>query len=180
MKLREMMVTVCALLSVAWLGCNGAEDPESEEACLGCVVEGAGNRPLSMEAARSIGNRADAAFETLNATGGHKTRFESRIGPQPWPSDLPEDWPTPRDASVVADTKGRDDGRLLLIDLSISIDRALDSYLRALRDNGFEVARPARGGGRNSLRARSGRTEASLHFFARDDSTRLEILFTGQ
>jgi hypothetical protein len=179
MKLHETRLTICALLLIAWMGCGG-EDLESQPAISGPALKASENGPLSREATRLIQARADAAFAALGSlddTDGRKTRFESRIGLQPWPRDLPESWPKPLGASVVADTTGRNKGRLLLIDLSDSIEIALDSYRGVLRDSGFEVVRAGAVGRGRALRASRGRTEASLRFFAREDATRLEILF---
>ena len=177
MKLHEMLVTTCALFSVVWIGCDGGEALKSEPACGECAVEDAGNSPLSLEAAGDVRNRADAAFDALQSFGGRKTRFESRIGPQPWPHDLPQNWPRPRGASVLADTNGREEGRLLLADLSDPIDQALDAYQLALRESGFEVVRAGTDGRGSALLASRGGLKASVRFFAREGSTRLEILF---
>jgi hypothetical protein len=174
MKLHELLVTAGALFSLAWIGCDAGEDLESKRGCSEWAVEDAENNPLSLEAAGNVRNRANAAFDALN---GRKTRFESRIGPQPWPRDLPENWPRPRGASLLADTNGRDEGRLLLIDLSDSIDQALDAYQLALRESGFEVVRAGTDGRGGALHASRGGMKATLRFFARADSTRLEILF---
>ncbi len=81
---------------------------------------------------------------------------------------------------MLADTNGRADGRLLLIDLPDSVDQAFDSYQGALRENGYEVVRAGTVARGRALRASRGKTEAALHFFARADSTRLEILFVTQ
>jgi hypothetical protein len=177
MKLHEILMTVCALISVASIGCDAGEGLESERGCRDCVVEDAENNPLSLEAARDVQNRAKAAFDALD---GQKTRFKSRIGPQPWPPDLPENWPRPRGASVLADTNGRDEGRLLLIDLSDAIDQALDDYQLALRESGFEVVRAGTDDGARAFDATRGVMNATLRFFARADSTRLEILFIAK
>lgn len=174
MKLHELLVTTCALLSIAWFGCDSLE---SDQGCSGCVVDTTQDGPLRAEAVRDIGDRADAAFDAL---GDRRSRFESRIGPQPWPRNLPENWPTPIDSLVLADANGREDGRLLLVDLSSSIDQSLDFYVTALRQGGFEVDQAGTSGRDNALRASRGSIEATLHFFARGDSTRLEILFIAE
>jgi hypothetical protein len=174
MKLHELLVTSGALFFLAWIGCDAGEGLESKRGSSENVVEEAENNPLSLEAAGKVRNRANAAFDALN---GRKSRFESRIGPQPWPRDLPQNWPRPRGASVLADTNGREEGRLLLIDLPDSIDQALDAYQLALRASGFEVVRAGTDGRGGALQASRGGMNATLRFFPRADSTRLEILF---
>jgi len=177
MKPQQLLVTTCALICVAWIGCDGLDGLESDPGRDGCISEAADDPPLQAGAARDIRDRADAAFESL-ADG--RTRFETRIGPQPWPRDLPENWPTPSGGLVLADTDGREEGRLLLVDLAGSIDQALLSYQTALLASGFEVDREGTVGGGKALRAQRGSTKATLRFFAREDSTRLEILFIAQ
>jgi hypothetical protein len=77
----------------------------------------------------------------------------------------------------MADSNGREDGRLLLVDLPGDLDQAIVLYRRALGEVGFEVVRGRGGTDRHRLRAQRGDVEAKLRFFARRDVTRLEILF---
>ena len=124
-----------------------------------------------------VRTRADAAFAEM-AEGG-RTRFESRIGLQPWPEDLPTNWPTPSQASVVAVAKRQPGDLLLLVDLPGSPDQALESYRADLRAGGFHVVRSASQPSPHALHAKRGDDEAVLTFFGRKQATRLEILFVG-
>jgi len=166
MKLQELLILGFALLSISWMGCDGS-DPERK--CGDCLVESTDGSRLDTATARDIRLRANAAFEQ---SSDHRSRFESRIGPQPWPGDLPANWPTPSSALVLADTLDRKSGRLLLVNLAGPFDQALASYRSALETGGFEVDRS-----HNTLHAKRDRVIATLNFFAREDSTRLEILF---
>lgn len=124
--------------------------------------------------ARDVRARADAAFAELE---GGRTRFESRIGPQPWPDDLPANWPIPDQGRLLANTAQQGGGRLLLVDLPDAPERALDFYRTALERGGYEVSsREAKKPG-HALHARHGRDEAVLTFIPRADATRVEILF---
>ena len=104
------------------------------------------------------------------------SRSQSRIGPQPWPSDLPTGWPQPDDAVVLADTRRGGDARLLLIDLPDTLEDALDRYRRALNQNGFETQEPQGPRTLSALHARRGAWEAVLTFIGRERATRVEIL----
>ena len=171
MKLQLLFSAGLALLLVAWAGCDGAEFGHD---CADCRKNPINETPLAAEIADNIRKRADAAFDR---SIDERTRFESRIGPQPWPRGLPVDWPKPSSSRVMADTNSRDDGRLLLVDLSGSLEEAIASYQTALRDVGFQVERTDGGDRHNTFRARRDDVNAILQFFARADSTRLEILF---
>jgi hypothetical protein len=119
--------------------------------------------------------RADAAFEALGSGG--RTRSESRIGPQPWPDDLPARWPRLDHAQVLSDTRRQEGDRLLLVDLPGTPDHALDRYREALEDVGFDVVRPNTQRPLHALHARRGADEVVLTFFGREHATRIEILF---
>jgi hypothetical protein len=123
--------------------------------------------------ARAIQDSADAAFASLES---EPTRSETRVGPQPWPEDLRDAWPTLRQATVVADTKGGTGDRLLLINLPGDADQAMAFVETALRGHGYDVERPKLQRGRRALHAQSPDHEAVLTFFPRQDATRMEIL----
>ena len=120
----------------------------------------------------AIRDRADAAFAEREAK---PSRSESRIGPQPWPADLPARWPRLEEGRVLADLQ-RDGDRLLLVDWPGDAGGAVDRFDAALRAEGFDVA-PGRGGGAGSLSVRDATTTAELTFFPRETVTRVEILF---
>lgn len=127
------------------------------------------SRPDTLDGIR---DRADTAFAALE---GPSSRSESRIGPQPWPSDLPARWPRLAEGRVLADLR-RDGDRLLLVDWPGDAGGALDRFGAALRAGGFDVG-PGKGGGAGSLSARDATTMAELTFFPRETVTRVEILF---
>jgi len=116
----------------------------------------------------------DAAFTALKP--GTAKRVTSRIGPQPWPGDLPAGFPRPEGARLLADMR-RDGDRLLLVDLPTQVDRAADQLDRALREGGYDVDRAETRRVRHALLARHEAGAAVLSFLARDGQTRLEILF---
>jgi hypothetical protein len=120
----------------------------------------------------AIRDRADAAFAERKAK---PSRSESRIGPQPWPADLPARWPRLEEGRVLADLR-RDGDRLLLVDWPGDADGAVDRFDAALRAEGFDVV-SGQGGGTGSLSARDAKTTAELTFFPRETVTRVEILF---
>jgi len=119
----------------------------------------------------------EARSRATRAPSEVRERYESRIGPQPWPADLPERWPTPQTAMVLADSRRGDEGRLLLVDLPGDPDRALTRFQEALHRGGFETQRPRDPQLRHALHAHRGEQQAVLTFFARNDATRLEIFF---
>jgi hypothetical protein len=176
--LARLMIVLAAFMSFALAGCDGAPPPGA-----GAAAES--NRPeqpaASIESAIHAGTqariraRADAAFAALNSNG--RSRFESRIGPQPWPEDLPANWPRPDHAQLLADTRRDGLGRLLLVDLPETPARALDSFREALLQSGFETRRPRSGDTGHALHVRRGELEVTLTFIARERWTRLEILF---
>ncbi len=130
------------------------------------------NRPARPGELSGVRERADAAFAALD---GPSSRSESRIGPQPWPDDLPARWPRLEEGRVLADLR-RDGDRLLLVDWPGDPAGARDRFDEALRAEGFDVA-PGDGRGAGSLRAIDATTRADLTFFPRETVTRVEILF---
>ena len=177
MKLRTAWLIGCTVIALATTGCDGRESesttpdwpngPNRAETGQGLArLDGAFLRELRL--------RADAAFDSSRHD---RSRFQSRIGPQPWPRDLPRRWPQPVRAVVVADAKGLEKGRLLLIDLPGPRKRELESYRLALLDHGFTIDRTDMPGDTGRLRVKGGDVEASLRFLSRGHDTRLEILF---
>lgn len=128
----------------------------------------------SGEPMSSVRDKADAAFAALE---GPAIRHETRIGPQPWPEDLPSRWPMLAQATVVADTLRGEGDRLLLVNLPGSPDEAIASYQAALVERGYRVDRPRLRRDRRALHAQSAEHEAVLTFVSRDRITRVEILF---
>ena len=129
----------------------------------------------------SIRSTADNAFAALSRADGKtatRSRSTSRIGPQPWPSDLPTAWPRLERAQVLADTR-RNGDRLLLVDLPGGPDRAAGEFEGALRDQGYRVDPLTTRSGR-ALHAESDDHEAVLTFYPREKVTRLEILFPAK
>lgn len=137
-----------------------------------------------------VRSRADAAFAELmeadrahsepdraGTSAGAPDRFDTRVGPQAWPSNLPRSWPIPDSGRLIADTSRAQGGRLLLVDLPGEPDRALDAYSEALLEAGFEVDRGERDSAPRALFARRGEDQAVLTFVAHETDTRLEILF---
>ena len=129
-------------------------------------------RPAVPSDLAAIRERADAAFAEREST---PSRSESRIGPQPWPTDLPARWPRPEEGRVLADLR-RDGDRLLLVDWPGASGGAVDRFDAALRAEGFVVV-PGQRVGAKSLSARDAMTRAELTFFPRESVTRVEILF---
>lgn len=167
----SLVALAASLLALA--ACDGgspAEHPDPAEPRASVVREEEGPaRPGELEAIR---DRADAAFAALDSP---RSRSESRIGPQPWPEDLPARWPRLEEGRVLADLR-RDGDRLLLVDWPGAPGGALDRFDAALRAEGYDVA-PGEGGGAGSLRATGATTTAELTFFPRETVTRIEILF---
>jgi hypothetical protein len=172
MKLQSLLISGCALCLIGLAACDGRDSVDVEPGRDG-PFEPSGD-PSSRTG--DVRTRADAAFAEL-AQG--RTRFESRIGPQPWPEDLPSDWPRPTKARVVADTKQQHADRLLLVDLPGRPDEALDSYRNVLRGHGYEVVRQRTPRTTHALHVKRGGDKAVLTFFGRRHATRLEILFIG-
>ncbi len=170
MKLESLFITWYCLCLVGLTACDGSE---SVEARSDATLEPSGAPSIRRE---DIRKRADTAFAEL-AKG--RSRFETRIGPQPWPRDLPSNWPKPTGARVVADTAQQAGDRLLLLDLPGTPDETLDSYRNVLRGLGYDVAQPTTRQSTRALHAKRDGDEAVLTFFGRKHDTRLEILFIG-
>jgi len=132
---------------------------------------------LPAERARAVRDKADAAFAEQ---ADPAIRHETRVGPQPWPEDLPSRWPVLSQATVVADTLRGEGDRLLLVNLPGSPDEAIDSYQAALVERGYRVDRPSLRRDRRALHAQSAEHEAVLTFVSRDRITRIEILFLAR
>jgi hypothetical protein len=172
MKLRAIFIVGCITVLVSAIGCTDSDSHDSASVHREAVADGSPERD-----ARDLGDvraRADAAFAELAAPGA---RFESRIGPQPWPDDLPANWPIPEQGKVLASTAQKEGGRLLLVDLPGTPESAADFYRRELERNGFDLSRSPSNDSRHALVARCGRDEAVLTFLGRTNTTRVEILF---
>lgn len=133
-----------------------------------------------VDAFASLAGEGDAAIE-----GGDEDpsigrtrvlRRDARIGPQPWPTDLPVGWPRPDDARVLADSRRNEGDRLILADLPGPPERALARYRDALHALGYAVERTRTRRFPHALHARGEHAEAVLTFFERDARTRVEIL----
>ena len=183
MKLRQLLLMASpmaaamalAISMAGLLSCDDGESrkPPSEEKALPATGREADQRAPD-DSLSAIRARADAAFEQMS---DGRERFETRIGPQSWPKDLPGRWPEPHDARVVADSRKPAGQRILLIDLPGTPDDALESYGRRLEDHGYQIDRTDDEASRRALRAKRGASEAVMTFFRREQSTRLEILF---
>jgi hypothetical protein len=187
MKLRSFLFVGFAVCIALLPSCDGTESTETESAEItastmgstAALGTGATERSkLSTTGLAAVRARADAAFAEMK--GASRSRFESRIGLQPWPEDLPSNWPTPSRARVVAVTMQPQGNRLLLVDLPGSPRAALESYRDLLRAGGYHVVRPARRESTHALHAILDDDEAVLTFFERRQATRLEILFVGR
>jgi hypothetical protein len=175
------LVATAALLLALGLACDATPPPPAESS--GAQPGPDDERPAPGDRAGDVRARADAAFAELADDAGRREaeRFETRVGPQPWPDDLPAGWPRPDGARVVAETR-RGGDRLLLVDLPGSVERASADHRDALRRAGYTVDAAGRGAAAAALRARRGEDEARLDFFDRTErtgKTRLEILFIG-
>ena len=178
-KLRSLLIAGCAACLAASTSCDGSD---SRDADTSNRFEVAPSDAPQLERADHSGTRtsdirkrADAAYQEIEESG--RSRFETRVGPQPWPEDLRRKWPPPSGARVVADSIQRQGNRLLLVDLPRSIDEAMDSYQYELEANGYHVRRRESDPQRHVLDAKRGDDEAILGFFGREHGTRLEILF---
>ena len=186
MKFRSLLfaacVAGCAACLAALTACEGGESVDADASIRLSVEPGSGH-PLERGDPTGSGmsdllTRADTAFAEMK--GGDRTRFESRVGLQPWPKDLPESWPIPRDARVVAASIQRQGNRLLLVDLPARPGEALESYRDELEASGYRIFQPQSGPSNHALRAKRGDDEAILTFFGREHATRLEILFVAR
>ncbi len=177
--------TLACAIAVCLIACDGnertAENGRAQDA-----AHATSHLPASPDPRRSadadlasIRDRADAAFAALEPS---RSQGKSRVGPRPWPDDLPVAWPAAAAGQVLADTR-RDGDRLLLVDVPGERDAALERYAEDLRAGGFHVE-AGRHGGTPSLRAQAGDAEAELTFYARESGgkpvTRVEILFPGR
>lgn len=163
------------------LGLAGCEDSAVQSAATKelAPTEVNPDRPTARveasERLEGIRNRADDAFAAMDQGFAAS---ETRAGLQPWPVDLPGEWPRLAQATVVADTKQAAGNRLLLVNLPGPPDRALQAYRAALRANGYSVDQPTTSPRRaNALHAAKAGHQAVLTFFGRDTVTRVEILF---
>ena len=186
MKLRSLLFAGCAACFAASISCEGSDsnDTNDTNASIRLEVESGSDQRLERVDRYGTGTsdllkRADAAFDEMNEAG--RTKFETRVGLQPWPEDLRGKWPEPRGARVVADSMQRQGNRLLLVDLPDSPDEALELYRDELKANGYDVLRressPPAG---HALHAKRGDDGAILSFFGREQTTRLEILFVSR
>ena len=197
MKLRHRLFALGLTLSFCGIACDDspsrdvvatestAEQEDSDEVAPFGFRASQTPREAERELA-PLRARADAAFDDLlradepdhSGTPGAKQRYDNRIGPQPWPMDLPDRWPIPDQGQLLAVTRAGDAERLLLVDLPGRPELAFASYRDVLRERGFEVEIPTRLPERaqHALYARRGEEHAMLRFFARADATRLEIL----
>lgn len=189
MKLGSLVRTACALALLLSTACDDATSRDADVLSGGsgeARYDGSGSFGFRAAAApddvADVRSRADEAFAELErleagADAGTTERFDSRVGPQAWPSDLPSHWPIPDSGQLLADTRHERGERLLLVDLPGSPDRALDAYRDALRGAGFEVENGQVQSARRALFARRGEEQAVLTFAAGETATRLEILF---
>ena len=174
MKFAAALRCLCACLVIALAAC----DPASNEVPSRTDTAAAAHSTRAPgEHARSVRERADAAFAALEAPA---IRHQTRVGPQPWPEDLPSRWPLLPEATVVADTLRAEGDRLLLVNLPGSPADAIDFYHDALVERGYRVERPRLRRDRHALHAQSAEHEAVLTFISRDRITRVEILFLAR
>jgi hypothetical protein len=191
MKLRSVLLAGCVVGCTAYLAAltafEGDESVDAQASIRRSVEFGGGHRieraDPSGSGMRDLLTRADVAFREMKEGG--RTRFESRVGLQPWPEDLPESWPTPRDARVVASSIQRHSiqrqgNRLLLVDLPDRPGEALESYRDELEAGGYRILQPRSGRSNHALHAKRGDDEAILTFSGRKHATRLEILFVAR
>jgi hypothetical protein len=166
---RGLMVT----LIVAWFAFAACDDASVPDSGLSDSDQGL-DRPPALTQIEGVRSRADDAFAALDE---EFAKSETRVGPQPWPRDLPPRWPRPAEATLVADTKQAAGDRLMLVNLPGPPDRAVERYSEALSASGYEVdpAKSRKPG--SALHVRGENHEAVLIFFAREKATRVEILF---
>lgn len=183
MKLRSLLFVGFAACVASLASCDGSENA-NRDASIQVAIDPPDEEPnrhpkRSRAPLTKILARADAAFAEMEMKGQQAERFESHIGPQPWPDDLPSDWPTPTQARVVAVTIQDQGNRLLLVDLPESAHESLIFYRDALRAGGYQVATAKTQKSAYALHAINGDDEAVLTFFDRKHATRLEILLIG-
>jgi hypothetical protein len=178
MKFHALLLLGSVLLLSAGIACDDPESRDSNSTSDSAsdsarVANQASRKEPATTDLSGVRARADAAFAELK---GGRTRFESRIGPQPWPDDLPKNWPIPDPSKVLANTSQKEGGRLLLVDLPGSLDHVVEYYAEALERGGYRVARFENERSLPILSASQGRDEATLTFIARGDTIRVEIL----
>ena len=168
-RARSLPVPLILLILLVGLGglAAGCSDPDDR------AIVSTGDRLVegSSPGSSAIRGTADPS--------ARRERYQSRIGPQPWPGNLPDRWPTPEAAMVLADTRRGGGGRLLLVDLPVDPERALALYRDALHRGGFETQRPRDPRLRHALHVHRDDEQAVLTFLPRADATRLEIFFVG-
>jgi hypothetical protein len=171
-----MKLAIPLSLLVVTIALAACEDQVGKEAVLHAQpgFDEVGSFDASTDWAESILESADADFAGRRDPA---SRSQTRVGPQPWPQDLPGRWPVLREATVVADVKQSAGDRLLLVNVPGSPDRAMATYQSALRERGYDVEQPRLRYDRRALHAQSGEHEVVLTFFAREKVTRIEILF---
>ena len=144
----------------------------------GCDSDSSG--PLGTRFDYAISSFAEIQTANSGSTGSGtetRTRFSARVGPQPWPSDLPKVWPQPREATVVATGHRGEGERLILVNWMGKAESALSFYEQALESIGYAVERPRALRIRHALHAQGKSDEVVLTFIERDNHTRIEILF---
>ncbi len=182
----RLVAGVVLAASCALPACDGARLAGDTTPGERKAVAEAGPAPTSApeaEGLAAVRARADAAFAALDP--GRIERSRTRIGPQPWPRDLPAAWPRLDPARVVADSVRPGRGRLLLVDVPGAPEHALESLREALDERGFETRRPERLRAPIALHAWLGDDDVVLTFHDREYDrehdrerhTRLEILF---
>ena len=141
-------------------------------------TEAIGGDSSGLGAIRARADNAFAALDRADSNGKRRSRSESRIGPQPWPTDLPNAWPRFANAKVLADTQ-RNGDRLLLVNVPSGTEQAAQEFQEALRGQGYQVDLLATRAG-HALHAEAADHEVVLTFYPREEVTRLEILFPGK
>ena len=167
MKLLRRRIAGWVALTVTIISCDGTAPIDAD--------------PRNQDDSNTVraGTRTPAATDSDPMGNTQRTRFESRIGPQPWPDDLPDHWPTPKRALVVAATTQQSGHRLLLVNLPGPLAEARATYRSELEASGYQIDPPRSKQSARVLHARRGETEAILTFFDREHAIRLEILFVA-
>jgi hypothetical protein len=174
MKALSVFTLVSSLMLWAWLALGGSTSPREplHRAPYARVAAGS----LADARLDAIRERADARFD--EARGARRQPpSRTRVGPQPWPDDLPGDWPVLDGAQLLADSVQAAGDRLLLVDWPVQPARAVARLREALEARGYRIAEPRVRSARHALHARGAAGEIVLTVFARDDASRLEILF---
>lgn len=188
MKLAVPLVMLWSLFALALFGCDEPISHERERVSSPSAAEDDAPAQGSSHWADAIRSRAEAA----HADAAHRAeadrptptastrRSQSRVGPQPWPQDLPDAWPRFASATVVADTQQSGGERLLLVDWPGAPENAQGVIQRALLDRGYRVERPELRRRARALHAEAADHEAVLTFHAREQVTRVEILILAR